>query len=376
MKAVAVSPRQPNSAHLRDIPTPTLEDISGGRGVLVKVLRVGLDGTDREIDAGEYGTAPSGSDFLVLGHESFGVVEQIGPQVTQLAIGDYVVPLVRHPGNSWYDDIGMPDMSTDSKYYEHGISLLHGFLTEYYADVSEQLVKVPAELRDVGILVEPLSIVEKGISQAYEIQRRLRVWRPKVAAILGAGPIGLLATLSLRLRGLDVMVLGLEEPPYVNSDLVQALGGRYVSISSTSLSDASREFGPFDLMFEATGFAPLMFESMEVLGKNGVLVLTSITGGNRTAEVHADAINLGFVLGNKVVVGSVNANRMDYEAAVRDLALAEAQYPGWLPQLLTHPIEGLENYKQALDQLVGGPRPIKVFVEVAHEAGPLSHAKT
>ena len=376
MKAVAVSPRQPNSAHLRDIPTPTLEDISGGRGVLVKVLRVGLDGTDREIDAGEYGTAPSGSDFLVLGHESFGVVEQIGPQVTQLAIGDYVVPLVRHPGHSWYDDIGMPDMSTDDNYYEHGISLLHGFLTEYYADASEQLVRVPAGLRDVGILVEPLSIVEKGISQAYEIQRRLRVWRPRVAAILGAGPIGLLATLSLRLRGLDVVVLGLEESPYVNSDLVQALGGRYVSTNSTSLSDASRDFGPFDLIFEATGFSPLMFESMEVLGKNGVLVLTSITGGNRTAEVHADAINLGFVLGNKVVVGSVNANRMDYEAAVRDLALAEAQYPGWLPQLLTHPIEGLENYKQALDQLVGGPRPIKVFVEVAHEAGPLSHAKT
>ncbi len=367
MKAVSVSPGQPNSAHLREIPTPALGDISGGRGVLVKVLRVGLDGTDREIDAGQYGTAPPGSDFLVLGHESFGIVEGVGPQVTQLATGDYVVALVRHPGNSWYDDIGMPDMSTDSKYYEHGISLLHGFLTEYYADVPEQLVRVPAELREVGVLVEPLSIAEKGISQAYEIQRRLRVWRPRVAAILGAGPIGLLATLSLRLRGLDVVVLGLDEPPHVNYDLVQALGGRYVSTGTTSLSDASKEFGPFDLMFEATGFSPLVFEAMEVLGKNGVLVLTSVTGGNRTAEVHADAINLGFVLGNKVVVGSVNANRLDYEAAVRDLALAEAQYPGWLPRLLTHPIEGLENYKQAFDLLSGDPRPIKVFVEVARE---------
>ena len=258
-------------------------------------------------------------------------------------------------------------MSTDGKYYEHGISLLHGFLTEYYADVPEQLVRVPAELREVGVLVEPLSIAEKGISQAYEIQRRLRVWRPRVAAILGAGPIGLLATLCLRLRGLDVIVLGLEEPPYVNSDLVQALGGRYVSTGSTSLSDASTEFGPFDLMIEATGFSPLVFEAMEVLGKNGVLVLTSVTGGNRTAEVHADAINLGFVLGNKVVVGSVNANRLDYEAAVRDLALAEAQFSGWLPRLLTHPVKGLDNYKQAFDQLTGDPRPIKVFVEVARE---------
>jgi len=154
-----------------------------------------------------------------------------------------------------------------------------------------------------------------------------------------------------------VVVLGLEEPPYVNSDLVLASGGRYVSTGSTSLSDASTEFGPFDLVFEA----------MEVLGRNGVLVLTSVTGGNRTAEVHADAINLGFVLGNKVVVGSVNANRLDYEAAVPDLTLAEAQYLGWLPRLLTHPVEGLENYKQAFDQLTGDPRPIKVLLEVSRE---------
>lgn len=367
MKAVAVLPGKPNSVHLRDIPAPTVEDISGGRGVLVKVLRVGLCGTDREIDAGEYGTAPPGSNYLVIGHENFGIVERVGQQVTQLAAGDYVVALVRHPGGSWYDDLGMPDMSTDSKYYEHGINLLHGFLTEYYVDVSEQLVKVPAGLRDVGVLVEPLSIAEKGISQAYEIQRRLRVWRPKIAAVLGAGPIGLLAALALRLRGLEVVVFGLEEPPHVVSDLVHALGGRYLSTRSASLSDASKDFGPFDLMFEATGFSPMVFEAMEVLGKNGVLVLTSVTGGNRTAEVPADAINLGFVLGNKVVVGSVNANRLDYEAAVRDLVLADAQFQGWPLRLLTHPVEGLENFKKAINLLTGTPRPIKVIVEIGRE---------
>ena len=130
MKAVAVFSGQPNSAHLREIPPATLDGISSGGGVLVKVLRVGLDGTDREIDAGDYGRATRGSGFLILGHESFGIVEQVGPEATQLATGDYVVPLVRHPGNSRYDDIVVPDMSTDSKYYEHGISLLHGFLTE------------------------------------------------------------------------------------------------------------------------------------------------------------------------------------------------------------------------------------------------------
>ena len=365
MKAVAVYPGQPNSAHLREIPTPTLEEISGGRGVLVKVLRVGLDGIDREIDAAEYGTAPPGSDFLVLGHESFGIVEQVGPQVTQFATGDYVVALVRHPGSSWYDDIGMPDMSTDSKYYEHGISLLHGFLTEYYADVPEQLVSVPAALRDLGVLVEPLSIAEKGVFQAYEIQRRLRGWRPRSAAVLGAGTIGLLATLVLRLRGLAVVTLGLEEPPYVNSELVEALGAHYISTRNMTLADASEKHGPFDLMFEATGFSPLVFEAMGVLGKNGVLILSSVTGGDRMVEVPADSLNMGFVLGNKVMVGTVNAGREHYEAAVRDLVMTESRYPGWLSRLLTHPVKGLDNYDQAFRLLTGGPGPIKVFVEVA-----------
>ena len=151
----------------------------------------------------------------------------------------------------------------------------------------------------------------------------------------------------------------------MNSDLVQDLGGRYLSTANTSLADAAKEFGPFDLMFEATGYSPLVFGAMEVLGKNGVLVLASVTSGNRVVEVPADAINMGFVLGNKVVVGSVNANRLDYETAVRDLAVAEARFPGWLPRLITHRVHGMDNYQQAFEILTGNPRPIKVVVEVA-----------
>ncbi len=365
MKAVAVLPGQPDSARLVELPLPRVEDVPDGRGVLVKVLRVGLDGTDREINAAEYGAAPPGSPFLVPGHESFGVVERVGPRVKEFAPADCVVAMVRRAGGSLYDAIWMSDMSTDDSYYEHGINLLHGFLTEYYVDAPENIILVPVGLRGVGVLLEPLSIAEKGIHQAFEIQRRLRVWRPRAAAVLGAGPIGLLATLALRLRGLEVVTLGLQEPPYLNSSLVETLGGRYVSTRKMSLADAAGKYGPFDLIFEATGFSPLVFEAMELLGKNGVLVLSSVTGGGRRVEVPADAINLGFVLGNKVMVGTVNANREHYEAAVRDLALAEAQYPGWLSRLLTHPIQGLDNYRQAYEQLTGDARPIKVFVEVA-----------
>ena len=137
MKAVTVVPGKPNSAHLEELPMPRVEDVPDGRGVLVKVLRVGLDGTDREINSGEYGIAPAGHDFLVLGHESFGVVERVGSNVIELTPGDYVVGIVRRPGKSLYDTIGMPDMSTDDTYYEHGISLLRGFMTEYYVDAPQ-----------------------------------------------------------------------------------------------------------------------------------------------------------------------------------------------------------------------------------------------
>jgi threonine dehydrogenase-like Zn-dependent dehydrogenase len=365
MKAIAVFPGKPNSVHLDELPKPTLEDVPHGRGILVKVLRVGVDGTDREINAAEYGAAPEGDDFLVLGHESFGQVEAVGPQVTELQPGDYVVATVRRPGSSLYDQIGTYDMTTDDTYYERGINLRHGYLTEYYVEAPEYLVKVPQGLKDVGVLLEPVTVVEKGIAQAYEIQRRLRVWRPRRAAVMGTGTIGLLATLMLRLRGLEVTTFGLSRKPYRNADLIEALGARYTSTADVPILAGAKCYGPFDLMFEATGFSPVVFESMQALGKNGVLVLSSVTGGDRTVEVPADRINLQFVLGNKVMVGTVNANREYFEAGVRNMAQAEAQYPGWLGQLLTHPVKGLENYRELFDYLTMAQGAIKIYCEVA-----------
>jgi glucose 1-dehydrogenase len=369
MKAITVRPGVPDSAELRDIPEPRVEDVADGRGVLVRVLRVGLDGTDHEIMVGEYGAAPEGDDYLVLGHESFGVVEAVGPNVTDVHPGDHVVARVRRAGTSIYDRIGMPDMTTDDRYFEHGISRVHGFLTECYVEEPEYLIRVPDALRRVGVLLEPTSVVEKGIHQAYEIERRLKVWQPKRAAVLGAGTIGLLATMALRNRGLEVTTAGLEEAPYLNSDLVEALGARYVSTRQKSIQDIGSEFGHMDLIVEATGFSPLVFEAMRLLlGKNGVMVLSSVTGGSRRVEIPSDAINLDFVLGNKVMVGTVNANREHFEAGVRDLAVAEAQYPGWLERLLTHPVHGMEEWPKAFE-LLGHPGVIKVVVEVGSQGG-------
>ncbi len=365
MKAIVVHPGKAGTAHLADVPEPGLDDVEGGRGVLVRVVRVGLDGTDKEIDGGEYGAPPPGSDVLVLGHESLGVVERVGPAVTELSPGDLVVARVRRAGSSVYDDIDMPDMTTDDEYLEHGISRVHGFLTERYVEEPRYLIRVPRGLADVAVLLEPTSIVEKGIAQAYEVQRRLKVWTPRRAAVLGAGTIGLLATMALRTRGLEVVTLGLDPAPYLNSDLVEALGASYVSTKDRTIADVAEEHGRFDLIFEATGFSPLVFEAMCVLlGKNGVIVLSSVTGGMKRVEVPSDAINLDFVLGNKAMIGTVNANREHFEAGVRDLAIAQAEFPGWLPRLLTHPVQGLDQGTAALG-LLGSPGAIKVFVEVA-----------
>jgi glucose 1-dehydrogenase len=365
MKAIAVKPGVRNSIHLVEMPAPSLSEIPNGRGVLVKVLRVGVDGTDKEINNAEYGAPPVGFDFLVLGHEGFGIVEETGENVHEFKKGDYVVATVRRPGNSIYDLIGTNDMTTDDTYFERGINLRHGFLSEYYVDDAEFIVKIPRGLREVGVLLEPMTVVQKGVAQAFEIQRRLKVWKPKHAAVLGAGTIGLLATLVFKLKGMEVVTFGKTPKPYLNSDLIEQLGAEYVSTDDISVSDYAEQNSGFDVIFEATGYSPIVFDAMQALAKNGVLILSSVTGGDKKVEVPADKINLDFVLGNRVMVGTVNANREYFEAGVKDLSQAKLEYGDWLDRLLTHPVKGLENFGELFETLTAGNGAIKVFCEVA-----------
>jgi glucose 1-dehydrogenase len=260
---------------------------------------------------------------------------------------------------------GLQDMTTDTEYYERGINLRHGYLTEYYAEDEQFVVKVPRGLKDVGVLLEPMTVAQKGITQAYEIQRRLKVWRPRRAAVMGAGTLGLLASVVLRLRGLDVTTFGRTAPPYVNADLLAEIGAAYVNTAERSITATAAEAGPYDLIFEGTGSSAVVFESMQVLARNGALVLSSITGGGRSLEVPADRINLDFVLGNKVMVGTVNASRENFENGVRDMAHAESEYPGWLRRLLTHPVQGLDNYRQLFEYLNNPNGAIKIYCEVS-----------
>lgn len=369
MKAIAVKPGVEDSAHLIEMPKPKVSDVANGNGVLVRVLRVGGCGTDREINDAEYGTAPEGSEVLVIGHEAIGIVEDTGPNVKNLKLGDHVVATVRRPGTSIYDKIGMNDFTTDETYFERGISRLHGFMAEYYVEDAEFIVKVPAELRDVGVLLEPMAVVVKGIAQAFEIQRRLRIWEPKRAAVLGVGTIGLLAVMLMRLRGIDVVAFGKEPGPYFNSDLAEAAGAVYESTAAITVHEYAKQHGAFDMIFEATGYSPIVLDAMQAVAKNGVLIMSSVTGGDRTAEAPIDKINQEFVLGNKVAFGTVNANREYFESGVKEMALATVEYPGWLEQMLTHKISGIDNFRELFDTLGNGKNVVKAFLEISTENG-------
>lgn len=366
MQALAVYPGKPNSMHSRVVPRPSVADVPGGRGVLVRVLRVGVDGTDREIIEAVYGAAPPGDDFLITGHENLGVVEAVGPAVPpDIAVGGLVVSTVRRPGSSIYDTVGLQDFTTDDVAHERGINLLHGYLSEWYVEDATYVVPLPAALAEVGVLLEPTTVAEKGINQAFEIQRRMRVWQPRRAVVTGAGSIGLLVTMALRLRGLEVVVYSRRPAPYRNSEMAEALGATYVSSADHSLADVARDHGPIDLAFEATGFSPLAFEAAQAIGKNGVLVLASVTGGSRLIQVDANRFNQGFVLGNKVMVGTVNASRRDFEAGVADLVQTTVRWPGWLERLLTTRIDGLGDPDAIRRHLVEDEDAIKVYVEIA-----------
>lgn len=365
MQALAVRPGTPDSAHLAELDEPRLDEVPRGRGVLVRTLKVGVDATDAEINAALYGNAPPGYDFLVLGHEVFGIVEQVGEAVTHVQPGDYCTCTVRRPGTTLYDQIGRNDITSDETYYERGINLLHGFMTERFVDDAEFIVKVPVGLKHLGVLSEPASVCAKGIEQAYLAQSRLQVWEPRIAFVTGAGQIGLLSAMMLRLRGLQVYVLARTPSPGLKEEIAAACGAEYVSTQQTSLHELARQVGRPDLIVEATGSSQIAFECMQVLNLNGALVWTSVTGGDRSCEVPADRINLEWVLGNKLLVGTVNGNRHHFERGLADLALAEVTWPGVTERILTHPVAGYENHAEIMRLLVEDRSALKVYVDVA-----------
>lgn len=345
MRAIAVIPKKRASARLVSVEKPMI----GGVEVLVKSLRVGIDGTDSEINDGLYGEAPENESFLIIGHESFGVVEDVGGEVDGIKKGDYVVATVRRPCGACINCAnGESDMCLTGKFKERGILGLHGFMADYYKETPEFLIKVPGEFKEAGVFLEPLSIVEKAIHQAFKIQDRTR-WDPKNALILGAGSIGLLATMLLRERGLDTYTVARSRTGCLKSKIAQSCGSAYVDINKTSLLDLRQQIGNIDIIIEATGSSKVAFDAMGILGKNGVLCLMSITGGENRLEIPADKLNVDLVLGNKLVFGTVNANRKYFEMGITHFRKFQDLWPGLLGQMITKRC-AFEDFKIGLDR--------------------------
>lgn len=357
MKAVAVYPGKKGSAHLLEVPAP---EVRPGH-VLVRVIRVGLDGTDSEIDEGLYGETPPDDDFLIIGHESLGKIEEVGPGVEGFNVGDLVVATVRRHGGCLNCQAGESDMCLDGDYTERGIIGAHGFLSEFYQELPGYLVTVPTEFESMGVLLEPLSIAEKGITQCMEIQRRL-AWRPGRALVLGAGPLGLLATILLRNMGVETYTVA-QEPSGSGSlrqQLLGEIGSTYLSSREHPIRQLGQELGRIDLIFEATGNSGVAFDAMQALGTNGVMCLTGVTGGDASRELPTDKINLEMVLGNKVVFGSVSANRRHFEIGVAHLGEIRARWPGLLERLVTQRLP-IEEFERGLRRPEGD---IKTVVEL------------
>ena len=358
MQAVIVRPKELGSGRLAEVPDPETQDGE----VLVRVHEVGLDATDAEILQGRYGEAPPGDAHLIIGHESLGEVAEVTSGVEGLSPGDLVVPIVRRP-----DPVPCPncaagewDMCLNGLYTERGIKGLHGFLAEFYAETPGFLVRVPAGVADVAVLLEPLSIVEKVVEQIYKIQERL-VWQPERAVVLGAGPIGLLTGMLLRLRGIEVHFYATTKGG-IKSDLAESMGASFIWAREHKLDHAlADEIGTVDIIVEATGFSPLAFDAMDMVGPNGIVCLTGVSGGSRKLEVPTDHLNLEMVLSNKVVFGSVNANRRHFQSGVRHLQEIEMRWPGLLSRMITRRLP-LTDFARAFEP---SPGHAKSVVEIA-----------
>jgi threonine dehydrogenase-like Zn-dependent dehydrogenase len=370
MKAIAVTPSRREIALIEaEAPRAT-----GPTDVTVRVLDVGICGTDREICAFQYGTPPPGSDHLVIGHESLGEVVAVGPGVSRVRPGDLVVPMVRRPcGHADCPACrsGRQDFCYTGDFAERGIKARHGFMTELVVDDERWMHVVPPALRDVGVLVEPLTIAEKALIQVGQVQQRLP-WACEVrpddprhgchrAVVLGAGPVGLLGAMALVAAGFDTTVYSREPAPNGKADLAESIGARYRSSQETSLERLAAEVGNIDLVYEATGASKAAFELMTVLGTNGVFVFTGVPGRKAPIELDADLIMKNLVLKNQVVFGTVNAGADAFRAAIRDLGVFNERWPEALRALITdrHPVESYH------ELLVGKPDGIKHVLRFA-----------
>jgi threonine dehydrogenase-like Zn-dependent dehydrogenase len=365
MKAITIIPGTAN-LKLADRPEPS---VAAPDEVKLRVLRVGICGTDREEASGGRADAPEGRRDLVIGHEMLGRVIETGSSVTRVKAGDYCIFTVRRGcGKCPPCRMNRSDMCTTGEYGERGIKGLDGYETEFVVDREMYAVRVPEQLEPVGVLTEPLSIAEKAIDEAVRVQlARLPdasahpLWlNGRRCLVAGIGPVGLLAAMVLRLRGAEVYGTDIVDHDTARPRWLEAIGGKYVDGRKVPADRVQQELGPMDLVFEATGVASLEFNLLDALAQNGIYVLTGIPGGDRPLRIQGAELIRRLVLGNQTMIGSVNASRDHFQMAVDDLLNATLRWGKHIEGLITH----RHSYTEFSDALGHhGPDEIKVVIE-------------
>jgi threonine dehydrogenase-like Zn-dependent dehydrogenase len=327
MQALITTPLQAGSTRTAEVAEPEPQP----RGVKIRTLEVGVCGTDREIAAGEFGSAPPGETDLILGHELLGVIAEGGHGFAE---GDLVTATVRRSCRRCAACAeGSPDACDTGEYTERGITSLQGFASELVIEDPEHIVAVPRALGRLGVLAEPASICARGIRHATAIGTR-QPWRPARALVIGAGAIGMLATYMLRLAGHEVWTAARSDPSSEKGRLVAAAGARYVSTAQAPLAAVAEETGGFDIVVEAAGNAEVMVEAMGVLRRNGVACLLGLDAHAHPVELDGTLLGRDFVIENRVLFGSVNAHRTDWTAAVDGLEAMQRRWPEAMEQLV------------------------------------------
>jgi len=355
MRAVVVTPKQPNSANIADVSAPKRRP----HECLVRVLEVGIDGTDRDINAGRYGEAPAGEKVLILGHESLGeVIEPAGNFKT----GDLVVATVRRPCPERCPPCREKtyDFCSSGNYEERGIRRRNGYLAECYAEEPEFLIPIPKPLRHVAVLLEPMSIVEKAFRQVAKIQERMP-WKPQRVLITGAGGVGTLAACVARLRGFETVVYSRSASRGTGHEIRKQLGVTDFDAQEYKLADAIASGAP-DIVIEATGSGAFGWQAAEAVAVNGVVCLLSVTGGKEHIDIASDELNDNMVLSNKLMFGSVNSHRSDFEQGVKDFAELTRRWPGALERFITRRLR-LKDIRSALERPKGDLKTVVELVE-------------
>jgi glucose 1-dehydrogenase len=366
MKAVAVYPgrREVKVIDIREPGKPAPGQVK------LRMLEVGVCGTDKEICAWVYGSPPPGSDHFVLGHESLGEVTEVGTGVEDLRAGDLVVSTVRLPcpdADCVPCRAGQYDFCATGHYREHGIMYLDGFMTEQLLEQRHNLHPVPRELRDVGVLVEPLTIAEKALLEVNVIQQRLP-WggHPHRAVVLGAGAVGLLGAMVLVNAGYQTYIYSRSPKPNAKAAVGEAIGAKYISSDQTTFAQMAEQVGNIDLVYEAVGASQFAFEVLKYLGSNGIFVFTGVPRGEKPMEIDTERIMYNLVLKNQVLLGTVNAGPLAFDNAVRDLGVFNTRWPQALRAMITghYPLEAFH------DPVMGKAGGIKNVIAVAGAGRP------